>query len=159
MEIAENIRKLSFKRFLRRGVAFRLKGDIPFESDCYHVFVVLNYDVDTGDVLFLVNGASQLEKRWRALEDIEKIDAKSTTVYVKAGTYSFLPRDTLFDCNSVHCVNINDLDLDNIKMIAKGALTKEDVDRLINGALSSTMVERFIKKAIRPSGSNEQEGA
>lgn len=150
MEITGNIRKASFRRSLHQGSVFRLKGDIPFDSDCYHVFVVLNYDTNTGDVLFLVNGTSQVEKRWCALEDVQRIDAKSTTVYVKAGSYSFLSKDTLFDCNNVHCVNINALDLNNIKIISDDALTQEDVDKLTKAALSSPMVERFVKNKIQP---------
>lgn len=149
MDIAKGIRKTSFRHSLRQGSVFRLKGDIPFDSDCYHVFVVLNYDTNTGDVLFLVNGTSQVEKRWLALEDVQRIDAKSTTVYIKAGSYSFLSKDTLFDCNSVHCVNVNKLDLDNIKIISDDALTQEDIDRLVKATSLSPVVERFIKNKIQ----------
>lgn len=150
MEIAERLRKASFRRSLQQGSVFRLKGDVPFNSERYHVFVVLNYNVDTGDIIILVNGTSQVTKRWCALEDIKKIDAKATTVYIKAGVYSFLSKDTLFDCNSVHCVNIDDLNLDNIKTIANGALSKEDIDRLVNATLASPVVERYVKNLIRP---------
>lgn len=149
MDITENIRKASFKRSLHQGSVFRLKGNIPFDSGCYHVFVVLNYDTNTGDVLFLVNGTSRVEKRWRALEDTQRIDAKSTTVYIKAGSYNFLPKDTLFDCNTVHCVNINTLDLNNIKIISDDTLTQEDIDKLIKATLSSPIVERFVKNEIQ----------
>lgn len=150
MEIAERLRKASFRRSLQQGSVFRLKGDVPFNSERYHVFVVLNYNVDTGDIIILVNGTSQVTKRWCALEDIKKIDAKATTVYIKAGVYSFLSKDTLFDCNSVHCVNIDDLNLDNIKTITNGALSKEDIDRLVNATLASPVVERYVKNLIRP---------
>lgn len=149
MEISDDIRKESFRKSLRQGSVFRLKGDIPFESECYHVFVVLNYDVSTGEILFLVNGTSQVAKRWLALEDVRGIDARLTTVYMRAGSYGFLPRDTLFDCNSVHCVNIDMLDLDNIKMITDEELTEEDVERLVCAALASPVVERFVKRKIR----------
>lgn len=149
MEVGDNIRKMSFRNSLKQGAVFRLKGDIPFESECYHVFVVLNYDVSTGEILFLVNGTSQVAKRWLALEDVRGIDARSTTVYMRAGSYGFLPKDTLFDCNSVHCVNIDALDLDNIEMITGEVLTEEDVERLVRAALASPVVERFVKRKIR----------
>lgn len=150
MEITESLRKAVFKRSLKQGTVFRMKGDTPFNSDCYHVFVVLNYDISTGNVLFLVNGTSQMEKRWKALEDIKKIDAKSTTVFIRAKTYNFLSEDTLFDCNSVHCINIDSLNFNNIKTITSDKLSENDVEKLINAVLASPMVERFIKNSIRP---------
>lgn len=85
------------------------------------------------------------------MEDNRHLDAKLTTVYLKAGSYSFLTKDTLFDCNSVHCINISALDFshDNVKMIYDGCLKREDIDEMIAATLASPVVERYIKNSIR----------
>ena len=50
-------------RTLKRGDVIRIKSKPPFESEKYHFFVVLNIDPASEDVLLLVSGTSQVQKR------------------------------------------------------------------------------------------------
>ena len=62
MDFSRIDKRLLFTSLLKQGFIFRLKGDEPFESSDYHVFVVLNYSPNTGKLLYLVNGTSQVRK-------------------------------------------------------------------------------------------------
>ena len=79
------------------------------------------------------------------------IDVESTTVILEAGSYSFITKQTLFNCNSVHAINIEDISFNNnnAKLIGD-QLSQEDIDRLISAALASNNVLPEYKKLIRP---------
>ena len=76
-----------FKRRPLHGQVFRYKGDPPFESAGYHVFIVVVYEECT-NTLFMVNGTSSIEKRLDALFK-QSIHTDSTTVKINAGKYDF----------------------------------------------------------------------
>lgn len=150
MEIPNRVKKNAFRELLKQGFVFRLRGDIPFESEDYHVFAVLNFDPKTGDILLLTNGTSQVEKQIDYLYRTH-VDVEATTVILDAGSYSFITKRTLFNCNSVHAINIDDISFDNNNAKFIGSqLSQEDVDRLINAALASENVFPEYKKLIRP---------
>ncbi|MBR2766795.1 hypothetical protein IKD67_01785 [Candidatus Saccharibacteria bacterium] len=157
MEIPNEVKKSAFNNLIKQGFVFRLRGDIPFESEDYHVFAVLNFDPKTGDVLLLTNGTSQVEKQTNYLRRTH-VDVEATTVILEAGSYSFITKPTLFNCNSVHTINIEDISFDNddAKLIGN-QLSQEDVDRLVNAALASDNVLPEYKKLIRPDVSNQKE--
>ncbi len=154
MEIPNDVKKHAFKELLKQGFVFRLRGDIPFESEDYHVFAVLNFDPKTGDILLLTNGTSQVEKQTNYLRRTH-VDVENTTVTLDAGSYSFITKPTLFNCNSLHAINVDDVDFENgdAKFIGN-QLSQEDIDRLINAALASENVLPEYKKLIRPIDNN-----
>jgi len=149
MELPNGLKESAFRSMLKQGFIFRLRGDKPFESDVYHVFVVLNYDFDNGEVLLLVNGTSRVEKRIEYLNKVG-IDVDATTVVFEAGSYSFITKRTIFDCNSVKSININDIPFGNEIRFIGDQLSSDDIEKLIRAALASENVLESHKKIINP---------
>lgn len=149
MDISPNIAKASFDSSLKQGTLFRLKGNDPFRSDDYHVFIVLNYNPDTNEALILVNGTTKIEKR---LDNLNKlgVDTMKTTVRINAGKYSFFPKETMIDCNSVHTkrITIDDFRLKNILPI-NDCLEDDDFEKIVSAVLESRQVSDNQKSLIR----------
>ena len=151
MDLPANLKEATFHQRLKRGTIFRLKGNRPFPSESYHLFVVLNYDPQKEKILLLVNGTSQVKKRWDAIERTGRIDAGKTTVFIRAGTYSFITKDTLFNCNEVHEINVSDLDFnsDAVKNI-QDELSEVDIEKMVQAALASPLVSQYKKNCLLP---------
>jgi hypothetical protein len=149
VDISPNIIKASFDSGLKQGTLFRLKGNDPFRSDDYHVFIVLNYNPDTNEALILVNGTTKIEKR---LDNLNKlgVDTMKTTVRINAGKYSFFPKETMIDCNSVHTkrITMDDFRLKNILPI-DGCLEDDDFEKIVSAVLESKQVPDNQKSLIR----------
>lgn len=62
------------------NLVFRYKGDPPFRSSTYHVFIIIARIANDGR-LFLVNGTSKIENRKTATR-LMGIDADETLVYI-----------------------------------------------------------------------------
>ena len=152
MEVDGNIRQRSFMQFLKQGYIFRLKGDEPFQSDCYHIFIVLNRSPQTDSTLLLVNGTSQVERRKAALARLKHIDAEKTTVVLEAGSYRFISKTTMIDCNSVSMLDLSviDFNTNKIKFITSGELSQQDIDSIVAATLNSPVVAHNIKQKIDP---------
>lgn len=149
MDISPNIFKASFDSGLKQGTLFRLRGDDPFHSDDYHVFIVLNYNPDANEALLLVNGTTQIEKRLDSLDKLG-VDTMKTTVRICAGKYSFFSKETMIDCNAVHTKRIttDDFRLKNILPI-NGCLEDDDLEKIVNAVLESKQVPDSQKSLIR----------
>lgn len=137
-----------FTSKLEQGMVFRLKGDVPFASNDYHVFIVLNANPDTGEVLYLVNGSTQYQSITARL-GAQGIDYNATTVAIFAGTYDFFSKDTIINCNSVHRVNISEInfDGDNVNLIYN-QLNQDDLERIIAAVKESPLVAPYVKGLI-----------
>lgn len=151
MEIDPNIRKQSFISSLKQGTVFRLKGDIPFESDKYHIFIVLNNEPQSDTILLLVNGTSKVEKKLRVLHHIYHDNTNKTFVIIEANAYQFITKQTIIDCNEVNAIDVNAINFnsDDFKPIISDELSQNDIDRVINSVLNSTNVSDHIKKKIK----------
>lgn len=62
------------------NLVFRYKGDLPFRSSTYHVFIIIARIANDGS-LVLVNGTSKIEERKKATR-LMGIDADKTLVYI-----------------------------------------------------------------------------
>lgn len=150
MDFPSELKKSVLLQSLKQGTIFRQKGDYPFQSDKYHIFVVLNYDPQTGDILLLVNGTSKVEKNIDYLNKIG-VDTDATTVIIEPGRYSFTPKETFFNCNSVKSFNIKNFSFeDDNTLFLKEDLTPEDIQRIINATLASHSVSPDQKRLIDP---------
>lgn len=139
-----------FLENLEQGSVFRLKSAPPFESDRYHVFIVLNYNPSSHRALLLVNGTTQYLKRRDALR-WANIDVDATTVYIKGGVYSFFSEDTMIDCNSVHELTLTSEDFQNGRIIPVGDnISETDLTSIINAVLASPKVPDYQKEIIHP---------
>ncbi len=150
MEINGNVRKKIFENSLKQGSIFRLKGDTPFKSEDYHIFVVLNRLPQPGEALLLVNGTSKVEKKKAILSKIYSADVKHTTVILEANSYSFITKQTIIDCNDVKMVDLNVINFNSndIKPITSGELSEEDINRIVSAVLNSSAVSKNIKQQI-----------
>ena len=148
MDFSRIDKRLLFTSLLKQGFIFRLKGDEPFESSDYHVFVVLNYSPNTGKLLYLVNGTSQVQKRLRNLW-ANDVDTNATTVAILAGKYSFFPKDTLIDCNSVSELDVSNVNFsdDTVELIYS-ELDTGDVQAIVDAVRCRTLVEQYIKHML-----------
>lgn len=154
MELPSSVRRQAFIESLKQGTVFRLKGSKPFESDSYHIFIVLNYDPSADILTYLVNGTSQVEKRKAALYAMS-IDVENTTVTFAPNQYCFFPKETLVNCNSVHNLDVNLIDFssDDI-MYVDGELCDKDVQRIVKGVQHSRLVPPYIKQRLLPPENN-----
>lgn len=152
IKIPSDIRSASFHASLRQGTLFRMRGDEPFPSSKYHVFIVLNYDPNTDEALILVNGTSQVDKRLNFYNKYHpNLDPENTTVVLEAGKYPFFPEKTLVDCNSVKTCRINPEHFENGNLIMMdNSLSDDDMEYIINGVICRRRVSQFIKSKVKP---------
>lgn len=150
MEISSEIKKQAFINTLKQGTVFRLKGPIPFPSDDYHVFVVLNYDPQSDELLLLVNGTSKVEKKLQYLRRVYQENTSKTSVILEADSYHFISKRTIIDCNEVKTINLNSIDFNTnaLKAITSDELSDNDIDRIVTSVLNSTNVPAYIKQKI-----------
>jgi len=137
-------------KVLKRGDVLRIKGNLPFESDSYHYFVVLNLNPATEEVLILVAGTSQVQKRLEARLRVSSDDGKyvdDTTKVFPKNAYVFLPKQTLFDCNDVYRVRLEVITRKNL-LVNNFSLSQDDVQQLIQKVGNSKMVAPYIKHQL-----------
>ena len=151
IQIPSDIQVNSFYRSLRQGFLFRMKGDEPFLSDEYHIFIVLNYDPHTHEALILVNGTSQVQKRLRYYHSNPQRRADQAIIIFEAGKYPFFPKKTLIDCNSVTtcCINSTHFVNGDLQPMSE-RLSDEDLQRIIEGVMNSRTIPPYIKNKIQP---------
>ena len=149
MELSGDLKKKLFRNTLKQGSVFWMRGNKPFRSDTYHMFVVLNYEPKTGDALILVNGTSQVDKQLEYLRRT-RVDVEATTLILEAGAYDFIAKRTLFNCNSVKEIKINSIPANGDMRFIGGELSEEDVTRLIRAVMASRNV--LIRHKLMLSG-------
>ena len=137
-------------RTLKRGDIIRIKSNPPFESEKYHFFVVLNINPSTEEVLLLISGTSQVQKR---LEDRLRTNnndgqyVQDTTRVFPESTYDFFTTQTLFDCNQVHSVKLEVIKRRNL-LVDNLSLSDEDTLDLVSKVGNSRLVAPVIKRQL-----------
>lgn len=139
----------AIRRTLKRGDILRIKGDPPFTSDKYHFFIVLNLNPATEEVLLLVAGTSQVQKRLEARARTSGDDqyVANTTKVFPASSYNFFSKQTLFDCNEVHKVHIEIIARSNLQ-VDNFSISEEDAIDLVAKVGNSRLVEPRIKRQL-----------
>lgn len=135
---------------LQRGDVIRIRHDPPFESEDFHVFVVLNVDPAKEELLLLVSGTSQVQKRLEARLRISADDGQyvaDTTLVLPAESYSFITKSTLFDCNEVHTVQLEAIRRNDMITVST-SLSAEHVSSLIEKVGNSKLVAPVIKRQL-----------
>ena len=126
---------------LQQGSVIRIRGNPPFPSDKFHVFVVLNAD-PTGDcVLVTVNGTTQYEHRASFYERIGIPRDKQPMLHIRTGTYDFFSRDTWIDCHRVLAFKLSQVRRRNILLINE-KVSGKDLQWLIERVLESRRVNQ-----------------
>ena len=144
----DEAQKKTFIENIKQGTLFRLKGDKPFQSEDYHVFVVLNANWQTGEILYLENGTSKVEKRRQILREIG-FNPEEVTVEIPAGRYSFFTKDTLIDCHDVSAITIDEMNFGNNNFIyLEDSLSDEDLSRILRAVNSSPQISPVIKRKL-----------
>lgn len=134
---------------LQQGSVIRIRGNPPFPSDKFHVFVVLNAD-PTGDcVLVTVNGTTQYEHRASFYERIGIPRDKQPMLHIRTGTYDFFSRDTWIDCHRVLAFKLSQVRRRNILLINE-KVSGKDLQWLIERVLESRRVKLRHKKLVDP---------
>ncbi len=142
--------KRAIHQSLKRGDILRIRSRPPFESDTYHFFVVLNINPASEEVLLLVSGTSQVLKRLEIRTHTTGGDEQyvhDTTKVFPASSYNFFAKQTLFDCNEVHRVQLEVIERRNL-LINGYALSEDDVTELVTKVGNSKLVEPHIKRRL-----------
>lgn len=135
-----------FKNTAGKGVVFRYRGDPPFSSDTHHVFIIL-YRIPETDEVLLVNGSSKYDKIFRTLNRMS-LDPCKTLICINPGEYSFFPRKTAIDCNTVHEFSLDSLKIDDFEYVIGGEINDTDMDKIIQGIKNSTSISPIIKELL-----------
>ena len=134
---------------LQQGSVIRIRGNPPFSSDKFHVFVVLNAD-PTGDcVLVTVNGTTQYEHRASFYERIGIPRDKQPMLHIRTGAYDFFSRDTWIDCHRVLAFKLSQVRRRNILLINE-KVSDKDLQWLVQKVLESRRVKLRHKKLVDP---------
>ena len=148
MQFPDNIAEHILSQLSTQGFVFWLKGDIPFESDKFHFFVVINKNPNRDGFLLLVNGTSQIQKRKNYLSH-QGIDFATTTVRLHPGDYPFVTKETIIDCNSVSTVDTNRLSsVHNEIRFLSAQISQEDIMKLVDAIKNSPNVAEAYKKLL-----------
>ena len=155
MDFSNSQRREIFKKTLRQGTVFRLKGSQPFPSDKYHVFIVLNYDPQSGDFIYVANGISNYHKCLQVLH-MQGIDSNTTTVRIPPEKYSFFPKETMINCNNLSRVRLETIDFttSDIQIMHGQEIKGDDLQKIKDALCSSTKVSPHIKKLVDPAFGN-----
>lgn len=127
------------------GVVFRYKGNPPFESNTHHVFIILCKMKDNN--LLLVNGTSRYDKKFNILEKMGQEPSK-TLVTINPGEYDFFPLKTAIDCNTVHKISLDNLNIEDFEYILNRKLKSKDLSKIIQGIKNSHTVPLHIKNIL-----------
>lgn len=129
------------------NLVFRYKGDPPFRSLTYHVFIIIARIANDGS-LVLVNGTSKIEERKTATR-LMGIDADETLVYIPSKKYNFFSKETVVDCNSVNVLNQEEIKIDNFEYIHNGHLSEDDFEKIKQAIIASPLVAPYIKNSLK----------
>lgn len=129
------------------NLVFRYKGDPPFHSPKYHVFIIVTKIANDGS-LVLVNGTSKIEKRKTATR-LMGIDADETLVYIPSKKYSFFSKETIIDCNSVNVLKPEEIKIDDFEYIQNGHLSEDDFEKIKQAIIASPLVAPYIKNNLK----------
>lgn len=131
---------------LQPGAVYLFKHDAF--PDHPHYFVVLNKEVNQGDVLYMVCASSKLDKREEWVQ--RRRIPSDTLVYVEPGECSFLKKRTVFDCNAVYPIafEVLKIKLDSSEVLTVQAIDEDILSRLRDSVKKSPLVLRNIKKLL-----------
>lgn len=127
----------------------QIKGDIPFKSDKYHVFIILGAIPNNIYVVATVNGTTQYAKRRFYYKEVLKADEDDIPlVYIKGGKYKFFPKDTCIDCSQVAIFDLSKIKPDNLKHI-NDEIAADDFSQIIDTILSSKFTSDEAKRIVK----------
>lgn len=129
------------------NLVFRYKGDPPFRSSTYHVFIIIARIANDGS-LVLVNGTSKIEERKKATR-LMGIDVDKTLVYIPSKKYNFFSKETVVDCNSVNVLNHKEIKIDDFEYIQNGHLNEDDFEKIKQAIIASPLVAPYIKNSLK----------
>lgn len=147
MDFPDRAKGLILMKTLRQGDAIRIRGSKPFDSDAFHVFIVLNSNISGDAVAVTVNGTTQIEKRLSYYTRLKISIDEMPLVFIGHNKYSFFSKDTCIDCNNVLTIDLSTIDNDNI--ICAGRIDDDDLEKIINKVLSSNQVAPIYKNMIK----------
>lgn len=129
------------------NLVFRYKGNPPFRSSTYHVFIIIARIANDGR-LFLVNGTSKIEERKKATR-LMGIDDNKTLVCIPSKKYNFFSKETVVDCNSVNVLNHKEIKIDDFEYIQNGHLSEDDFEKIKQAIIASPLVAPYIKNSLK----------
>lgn len=139
---------------LRQGSVIRIKGDIPFCSNKYHVFIVLNHELDEDKIneaiLLTVNGTTQYEKRLQYYRSHGIAADDAPIVLINGGKYNFFSRDTWIDCSDISRFEFSKIDTGDILALDGEYIDNKDMDKIIKLVLQSDLIAPIYKRMIDP---------
>ena len=129
------------------NLVFRYRGNPPFHSSKYHVFIIVTKIANDGG-LVLVNGTSKVEERKTATR-LMGIDVDKTLVCIPSKKYSFFPKETVIDCNSVNVLNPEEIKINDFEYIRDGYLSENDFEKIKQAITASPLVAPYIKNIFK----------
>lgn len=129
------------------NLVFRYKGNPPFRSSKYHVFIIIARIANDGS-LVLVNGTSKIEERKKATR-LMGIEVDKTLVCIPSKKYNFFPKETVVDCNSVNVLNYEEIKIDDFEYIQNGHLGEDDFEKIKQAIIASPLVAPYIKNNLK----------
>ena len=129
------------------NLVFRYRGNPPFYSSTYHVFIIIARIANNGS-LVLVNGTSKIEERKTAIR-LMGIDVDKTLVYIPQKKYNFFSRETVIDCNSVKILNLEEIKINDFEYIRGGHLSEGDFEKIKQAVIASPLVVPHIKNNLK----------
>lgn len=143
------LRRATFESNIRQGTLFRLKGEPPFESENFHVFIVLNRNWESGELLIVENGTTQIESRYHAIERMG-LNPDDVAVSIPANKYGFFSKDTMIDCSGVYEVDVNDIHFEASDrfLYINGKLDDDDLQKVLDAVRRNPTISDHIKNKI-----------
>lgn len=129
------------------NLVFRYKGNPPFSSLTYHVFIIIARIANDGS-LVLVDGTSRVEERKKATR-LMGVNIDETLVYIPSKKYNFFSRETVIDCNSVNVLNQEEIKIDDFEYIQNGHLSEDDFEKIKHAIIASPLVAPYIKNSLK----------
>ncbi|MBQ9016961.1 hypothetical protein IJ103_01800 [Candidatus Saccharibacteria bacterium] len=145
---ATALKRKTFEEHIAQGTLFRLRGEKPFESLDYHVFIVLNADWENGELLYLENGTSKIEKRKQTLLAMG-LNPEEVSVEIPANKYSFFTKDTLIDCHDISSISLEQIDFSGNDFIyLDDSLSEDDLSKILRAINASPEISPAIKRKL-----------
>ena len=146
----DNLRYLCRIKEMGCGSVVRIKGSLPFESDKYHVFLVLGKSSDNWSMVVAVNGTTKYHKRLAYHSSRKTNEHSDPLVQIRAGKYPFFSKDTCIDCSQVSVIDIKALDSGNIEFL-DDKFTDDDLSNIVERVMASDLVSPVIKQIVSTS--------
>lgn len=133
---------------LTRGCIFRFSEE-SFQNHTPHFFVVANQQPQNDGEIVLIYATSQVAKKhaW-----VRRIGIPvETLVEFNPGDYSFITKQTLFNCNNplVHPPTTLIQKYDNNDLVYVDHLGKTHIEAICRGIMISPLVPKNIKNLVR----------